>query len=63
MNALAQMEVEILLKRTAVFSCTGRATGGSSCWDLEKKQLLKKIITNSWIELLKNKIYKLEFNF
>jgi hypothetical protein len=49
MNALAQMEVEILLKRTAIFSCTGKATKGSSCKDLEKKQFLKKITTNSWI--------------
>jgi hypothetical protein len=63
MNALAQMEAEILLKRTAVFSCTGRATGGSSCKCLEKKQFLKKIKVNSWIKLLKNKVYKLEFNF
>jgi len=38
MNALARMEVEILLKRTAIFSCTGKATKGSSCECLEKKQ-------------------------
>jgi hypothetical protein len=63
MNALAQMEVEILLKRTAIFSCTGRATSGSSCQCLEKKQLLKKIATNSWISSFKNTVYKIEFNF
>jgi hypothetical protein len=49
MNALAQMEVEILLKRTAIFSWTGRATKRSSCRDLEKKRLLIKVVTNSWI--------------
>jgi len=32
----------------AHFSCCCRTTKGSSCNDLEKKQLLKKIETNSW---------------
>jgi hypothetical protein len=53
MNALAQMEEEILLKRTTIFSCTGRATSGSSCQDLEKKGFLKKIAANSWISFPK----------
>ncbi|KFC58968.1 hypothetical protein FEM08_22330 [Flavobacterium gilvum] len=36
------MEVEILLKRTAIFSCSGKATNGSSCKDLEKIAVLEK---------------------
>lgn len=57
MTALAQMEAKILLKRTAIFSCYGRATKGSSFRDLEKKQFLKKIVVNSWIKLLKNTLF------
>ena len=61
MTALAQMEAKILLKRTAIFSCTCKATKGSSCECLEKKQFLKKIVANSWIKLLKNTLFYRDF--
>ena len=35
-NALALIKVEILAKRKANFSCTKRATKGSSCFELRK---------------------------
>ena len=45
--------MEILLKIIAVFSCRCRTTKGSSCNDLEKKELLRKIEMNSRKLLLK----------
>jgi len=57
MNALAQMEMETLLKRNSFFSCYCRATERSSCNDLEKMDLLKKVVMNSWNKLLKNTLF------
>ena len=52
MNAIAVIAVEILVKRKADFSCSKRATDGSSFLCLEKQSLLNKIETDSGIKLL-----------
>jgi hypothetical protein len=61
-NALAQMEKETLLKRNSFFSCCCRATKGSSCNDLEKMNLLKKVVMHSWNKLLKNTVIRIKLN-
>jgi hypothetical protein len=63
MNALAQMEMETLLKKNSFFSCQGRATNGSSCNGLEKMNLLKKVVMYSWIKLLKNTVSIWNLNY
>lgn len=56
------MEMETLLKRNSFFSCYCRATKRSSCNDLEKMNLLKKVVMNSWNKLLKNKVFSIIVN-
>jgi hypothetical protein len=53
------MEMETLLKSNSFFSCCCSATKGSSCKDLEKINLLKKVAIHSWIELFKNKVFRI----
>ena len=62
MDALAQMEMKTLLKRNSFFFCCCRATRGSSCNDLEKMNLLKKVVMNSWNKLLKNTAFSIREN-
>jgi hypothetical protein len=46
---LAQIAMEIILKKNCIFSCPKRATAGSSFFGLEKNNCLKNLEMESWI--------------